>query len=254
VLGARVGNAQTATAVAPVYPQADTDRPLVLFPGMTVLDISVNFETFFATNTDSMGNTTTTRFIRPELDLALEHAFGPMEVLAELTGNAYGPLWAFSGQMMLGPGALSFTFDGQARTPNSGISSLYDQIVAYSYKRLLLPHWLAIYAGGNVDLGEVKVTPTPAIENRDYSVYGQLSASIDVQLMPRLALDVGPSVDVVLAHSASLSGDTSTLNAGSALILALGHWDLYGNFDVNDLLAHRPSTFSSVGFVHRWGG
>src|SRR5580704_8806214 len=100
VLGDGVASAQTTP---PVYPEADTDRPLVLFPGMTVLDLSTDVATFFRTNP---GVTTTTRFIQPEQDLTVEHAFGPVELLAELVTNPFGPVANVQASTMVGPGAV----------------------------------------------------------------------------------------------------------------------------------------------------
>jgi hypothetical protein len=108
LLEAGVASAQPSPP-APIYPQEDTDRPLVLFPGMTVIDVSNDFVTFFHTNS---GTTALTRFIQFEPDATLEHAFGPVELSAELIVNPTGPFGSVVATTMLGPGAVSVQLSG----------------------------------------------------------------------------------------------------------------------------------------------
>src|SRR5438552_1489933 len=63
----------TSADVADPYPPSVVDRPLVLLPGMTKL---VFDEQLTSTTTQTFGNRTP--------DLEVEHAFGPVEILADI--------------------------------------------------------------------------------------------------------------------------------------------------------------------------
>ena len=94
-----------------MYPVSDTDRPLVLFAGMTRLDMSIDVPTYFITTFDAMGNPMTKKELGHDLDVTVTHAFGPVETYARLLGNRFGPLGYVGANTMLEyvPGAVSGT-------------------------------------------------------------------------------------------------------------------------------------------------
>jgi hypothetical protein len=240
-------------AATPAYPLEHTDRPLVLFPGMTTLDLSLDMPQYSTTSVDAMGNTTTTKHFHHLLDLTIEHAFGSMQIGARAVDNTAGPYFYVSGETMVGTGAVYVDLYAEVPTPNSPVGHNYGQFFGYVYKALVAPKRLALLAGASVVISELQLTPAMQPASSGYESNFNVGGEVDVQLTSRLAFRLGPSVGVPIGHSASLPTPRVYLNVDSSVLVALGHWDLYGQFFVEDV-THDVYVFFAVGFVHRWGG
>lgn len=229
----------TGVARADRYPETYVDRPLVMYSGMTSLDISEDFERY------------TTGGIRydNQLDVDIEHSFGFVELFVRAVGIT-APIditFPLGCDDSIGVGFTLYV-------PQTYLKYAYGESVGYVHKARIVPHVLALYAKGNVSTTEESLTPMMMPASAGTAVVAEIEVSAQVQLAPRLALDAGGGVAFPVTHSASLLIDPRASGYAFAEIVQTFHaWDFYANLGIDDLTDARV-LYGSAGFVHRWGG
>jgi hypothetical protein len=257
MVGAVVVAAMRLAAAAPMgapssYPLEDVDRPLVHPAGMTTLDVGLQLWTFRYAVFDASGDVTSTSRLEPDLDVALGHSFGPLEVTAGLAGDPYGPFVSLSASYDLASisAAIEVSLDHELAMSPTHYNDGED--VAFEYKALLVPHRCALFGNASLSASEGGYTAISGSTIAGDRFAASIGASGMLQVTSRLALSAGGYVAIPLATTGDLTAATTTLNPGAEALLALGHWDLYGWMKLYDALGGRDLA-GEFGFVHRWG-
>jgi hypothetical protein len=231
------------------YPETSVDRPLLMYGGMTSLDVSEDFRTYTQMGVDANGNPTSATKIDNDLDLGLAHSFG----LFQVSGRAVGPAAILGATAQAGCDATvgaSLEWD----VPQLWYRYAHAQGIGYTRRLLRVDHVLAVFAGASMYLVEESLTPANAPRSAGTLFGAHASATASVQLMPRLAFEFGAGVGGMLTKSSSLVDDRPTaLGAYAQLEETVHHWDFYANFTLANL-TRSASPFWSAGVVHRWGG
>jgi hypothetical protein len=236
---------RVVAADSTVYPTNGVERPIVLPAGITEASISINLSEVTTTTGDEMTETS----IGSELDIGVAHSLGPVEVFGRLLGNSNGPRLSTTGLLKLGRGAVVATIATQVARRTPGYQ--HSQSLGYAWKMPLVRQRFAVVTNGGGTLTEF------AFRHADGSpvegVAFDVSAGVfgQVQLMPQLALRLGPNVSVPLAQPAELDRKTSLLVL-SELVFSLRRWDFFAQFLIANVTRSRDP-FGSFGFVHRWG-
>jgi len=222
------------------YPETSVDRPLVMYGGMTFVDVAADFYA----HTDA-GATK----VSGGPDIALGHSYGPVQVSGRLVGIS-----AIAGATVQ-VGCDGVIFGSVAWViPNSAVVYGYAQDIGYSHRLVRIDHRFALFARAGASLAEASLTPSDEPATRGVVFVGRAGASATVQLLPRLALFAGLTVSGPFARSGSLTADDVTGVGGNlAIQQTLHHWDLYANASINDFTS-TARVFWSAGFIHRWGG
>jgi hypothetical protein len=248
--------AQTASETPRVFPEAEVDRPLVLFAGMTAFDFSFILPTLRIAMTDAMGNATigVSRLGQyVGFDAAFQHSLGTVELFGGYSGYQYGSTLTAGVRIDLGRfGSMDvLAFDEIPRDTNVDYS--YGQQVTYFYKRIIAPHRLALVGRVGASIQELRITPLmqPTVSGAYVSSFVGVDA--EVQLTSRLAVDIGSSVDVPAYASSGLTSESTTLNPYVELLFALRRWDFYAYLSASDI-TRTPFPFASFGVRRRWGG
>jgi len=241
--------AQAVAANPPTeYPAAVVDRPILLLPGMTELDISLDLPTYTSTTVDAMGNTTTSRTSlgsRRALDVNVMHAVGTVELTAGvlLTTYDFAHLDATietdpSGAASIG---LSYYYNG--------VDRVYTQTAGYAYKWLVEPGRLALYGAVGFSASEISSMPKMAAPSTGRIIEPYASGAAALQLTPNLA--VGEHVELDVPVSTAGRSATTSLGELTELTLGLQRWDFYAQFAIQNLTNTRLP-FAAAGFTHRW--
>jgi hypothetical protein len=237
-----------AHAEIPMYPTEITDRPIVLLPGMTELDIDFEFRTHVYTVIDAMGNATLRRTSFGEERtpaVAVAHAFGGIEVTGELGQGAFANVRLDLGiPVIVGAGASM----GPLRA-DGGYS--YAQNVSVSYKLFVAPRRFAVFTEAAVGLNERRDVYATGERLTGVELFANAFAQAEVQLTSQLGIYAGAGVGGPIAES-SLDTQT-TLGARTEVLFAFHRWDFYSDFELGNITRGHPSTFLSLGFAHRWG-
>jgi hypothetical protein len=251
--------ASTAAAdPAPSYPISEVDRPLVLYAGMTTLDLGLDFPTYLHTTVEPDGTysvSKTTLGHYTDADVVLTHSFGTVQIGGRILGNPSGPFAELRALTMLGPvpGALGLTADFKAPQPSSTIDYEYSQVLYYSYKVALVPHQLALDAAANVELTEAALKPDNGAAPAGTQIFSAIGVAVEAQIMPQLAINGAANLFVPLRTPEGLGTYFTSVAASTGLLYALGHWDFYAQLGISDV-SHYRLPFLNVGAVHRWGG
>ncbi|MBV8763241.1 MAG: hypothetical protein JO257_38515 [Deltaproteobacteria bacterium] len=166
-----------AAAAEPTYPQSEVDRPLLLYGGMTSLDLGLDFPTFVETTLDANGNAMTSKSTLGhyhDADVVVLHSFGNVEIGARVLGHPTGPYLQGRVLAYLGPvpGAVSITAQIKAPQPSSVIDHEYSENVGYTYKRTVVAHQLAIEADAYASFSELSLKPFDGSRPSGTNVYG----------------------------------------------------------------------------------
>ena len=229
-----IGNLPNLTFV-PAYPEAVVDRPLVLLSGMTALDAVIRLE---STVSKSLGDRA--------YDVAIAHAFGPVEITAEL--GKYAAV-----HVALATHSFADLVDvyGLAGATQPDGSLHVAQGARAAHKLHLIPGLLALRAELGVTVSENRYRDYMNALVSSQVVGGFADAALEVQLTPGFVVIGGLSGSTPLA---SFNGTySSTVSAGGGLILTLTEtWDVYAHTGVIDLAnTHLP--YVEAGFEERWG-
>jgi hypothetical protein len=240
--------ARVASAEPTEYPLAITDRPLVLPPGVTELDIAEQFRTYVQDVVDAMGNTTRDRTAfashrTPEL--ALGHSFGGVQVTGGL-GEVADLSVDIDTKSIPGVFGIGFS-DHWVR----GAGYDYSQSFGVGHKLVVSPGQFAIFGGSAVSLNERTIMPDPATLSPTHTIGVSGRVTGEAQLTSRLGVyaTVGAWAPV---HQSSSLHSTAQLNTGVTLLFAFRRWDLFTGFSLGDV-TRDPATYFAFGFAHRWG-
>lgn len=253
----RVASAQTPPSAAPpstpVYPLAITDRPILLYPGMTEFDFSVDFPTYLQTTVDAMGNTVVTRTgltDNAKGSLFVAHAFGPVQVSVATGRLAYAGVSLNTGTI---PAVLtlsvSSSFAAGYRDPNY----YYDaQGFSFRHKLHVSPGRFAVYGGAGVSLIEYSSTLDTGMISAGHIVLISAQVTAEFQLTRRLGLYVGESLSAPASQSSSQHFTATLTSSVEIVFAAFRTWDFYGAFGLSDVTSARLPDLS-CGFAKRWG-
>jgi hypothetical protein len=230
------------------YPQTQVDRPLLMYGGMTSLDVSEDIYTYTQSGMDVNGHPTSTTKYNNTLDLVVGHSFGLVEISGRVVGAA--AIASASGQM-----GCEATMYGSLESdlPQTTYRYAYSEGIGYSRRLLRLDHRLALFAGASAYLLEESLTPSNAPASAGTLLGAHAGASVTVQVAPRLAFQTGAGVGGTIAKTSSLADERPVAFGPFAqLQQTVFRWDFYANFSLIDVTrSARP--YFSAGFVHRWG-
>ncbi len=251
---ARAASAQAATDPPRGFPEAEVDRPLVLFAGMTSLDISVFLPTLRIAITDAMGNTTFPvsrlgHYVR--LAASVEHAFGMLQPFVGYSNFTFGTTLDAGARVGLGCyGAIDVVVSDDVR--NGNVDYSYREQLDYIYKAIVVPHRFSLAGRVGATTSELRLTPfmQPTVSGTYFTVF--VHADAELQLTSRLALATGATVDLPAYASPGLTPESTTLNPYVQLLFAYRRWDFYANLGASDV-TRTPFPYASFGLVHRWG-
>ena len=232
------------SARAETYPQIVVDRPLVLLPGMTTVDLGIDFPTY---RYGTSSNTALGRY--KDLDVVLDHAFGPVEVGARFLDSFAGPFLSLAGIMLAGPGVVTFDAGLRAPTASSGIDHDYGQSVGYAVVARVVPHLLRFDAGVHLEAEQYSgVNADGAYAHHPMGM--EVTAGGTVQLVDELAFAVGVGVGIPILDT---NGASASPDVGGSLNYTIDQFDFYGHISASDLF-HTPRPYAGVGIVARFGG
>ena len=232
-----------------VYPLELVDRPLLMFAGMTYIDLGFNFPTYVTTTTDATGATTTMRTRLGEHfypDLSFAHSFGVVEVFAGTGITSY-----VGGDVRIGdlPARVSAAFS----LLDLGVGVHYDlgQRVSVAYKWIAVPHRFEIYAGTSFLLREVSEDRPMEMPSSGTMAVLDPDIAPTLQITRRLAISENIDVAIPVANTSNVSLKVKG-NALTQLTFALRHWDFYGQVGVWDF-TDTHLLFVAFGAVFRFG-
>jgi hypothetical protein len=247
-----------AAAAAPTYPESDVDRPLLLYGGMTSLDLGLDLPTYVEATVDASGNATTSKTTLGDYldgDFVVSHSFGSVEIGARILGNPSGPYAQARLLTYLGPVPGALSIDAEIKDPlrSSVIDHEYSEDIGYSYKAVVVPHQLALIAGANVNITELAFKPLAMSRPAGTDVFGGVGLTAEAQITPLFAIAAGAGVYFPIHQPPELGTSSTELETSMSLIYVLHHWDFYGQLGLGDITSSRMP-FANIGAVHRWGG
>jgi hypothetical protein len=242
-------------AAEPSYPESDVDRPLLLYSGMTSLDLGLDLPTYVHFDTSGNATKSNTALGRyRNADVVLSHSFGNIEVGARILGDPSGPYAQARAIAYLGPipGALSMTAQIKAPSSDSVADHEYTEGVGYMYKLAIVPHQLAVLAAANVSVSELGLKPIamspPAPPSGTY-VYAGIGLTAEVQLAAPFAIAVGAGLSGPIRQPHELGTGSAALETSMSLLYALHEWDFYCQPGLTDITSSRRP-FVNFGAVH----
>lgn len=235
-------------APKPEWPLAEVDRPLLLYRGMTILDISLDFETHLRTTTDPAGNTMTTATALGDqqvLDFVVAHSWGSFQLSGRIVDRLASAVIDF--ELPALPGTLYAVID--YFDPQKGVRYSYSQAVGYHAKARVAPGRLAIAGGCWTELGEYAFEG--AGQHGEQLLQVGASGGPEIQLTRRLAIFGGASMGVPVNEPGG-SRRPTVIDVYGGLVFAFRRVDVYTDLDENDLTGYRRP-FANLGAVVRWG-
>jgi hypothetical protein len=188
---------------APVYPDELVDRPLLLLPGMTAIDAA------YAVHSHDQ-----VRFVDDMPDLHVAHAFGPVEIDAQIAGTAVVQIAVPFGRF---PDAIVF---GASTTPQAPDKTMaIAQYIEAEHKLHVVPQGLAFVVGVGAGYNEdhIRVPGLQWVRSVDAAAIAQ----IQIQLASIVALYSDASINLPIAASNGVKFETSfDVRAGVSLTLA----------------------------------
>jgi len=244
VVAVVVSSSGFARADEPSYPIEIVDRPIVLLPGMTTLDLSEALRTSVATAMDGtmyrssfFGDRTTT--------IGAAHAFGPVEV--DLSVGKYASAGA---RLDVAPFAVAVGASFSGLYANGHYS--HEQDASLAYKVHVVPEQLALFAEVYAGINErrdivdgQRVTGTV--------LFSGVHGTGEVQLTRRLGVYLGATLALPFEKSDARLTNVVTLSTDLTLLFALARWDFFAGAGIGDVTRGHPTTFLSIGFTKRWG-
>ena len=220
-------------AAADDYPVNLPDRPILLLPGMTRLELAEDFS-----------SSTTSALSNRQLDLDLAHAIGDVQVGVDLGFDATVDVDLDTHAF----GVLELAY--AAGAPQADHTLHQGQTFDLEEKLHLVPGSFALYVEAGVTLNENRIVdPSGALVWTHTPVtYGLVEPQL--QVARHLALHGLVSGNAPFAQSASVHF-ASALFANVGAIVILGRWDLFASYELEDV-TNRRLPFVNVGFEKRW--
>jgi hypothetical protein len=217
--------ARVASADEPVYPTVFPDRPILPLPGMTELELGLDFPHF-----DDAG-----------LYAALGHAFGPVYVAV------FGP--GLEARLDTGtiPAVISVSIAADVGLPDHEYHRFENFQLAH---KLHLRPGLAVFVDAELSLQELNSNSlgrtTPG-----HAVFADADGELEDQIADRIAIDAGLAIWAPVSESFTQQ-DHTKLDASLEVIREFDTWDAYASLSLNDTTSD-PYLTGSVGFQERWG-
>jgi hypothetical protein len=232
-------------ARADTYPQIVVDRPLVLLPGMTTVDLGLDFPTY---RYGTSSNTALGRY--KDLDVVVDHAFGPVELGARFVDSFAGPFLSLGGSTLAGPGVVTFSAGLRAPIASSGLDHDYGESVGYAVVARVVPHLLRFDASVHLEAEQYSGVDADGAPYSHHPMAVEGSAGGTVQLVDELSFGVGVGVVIPVVDS---GGASASPDVGGSLMYVVDQFDFYGHISASDLF-HTPRPYAGVGIVARFGG
>lgn len=234
------------------YPLIVTDRPILLTAGLTAIDFSLNLPTYDLTTVDMMGNATTTRTglgERFHSDFGVRHAFGRLQLSAGSRVAGQFDSYYLGAAIATGdvPGSVSVTVSFYR---DGGVDYAFTESLSYAHRLLWIRGRFVLFGGASAAISEVSTSPPMEMSASGSSVSLSAFASAIVQLTPRLSIGVYPSFRAEVRNTYETKAP-STLGEMTQASLALGMWDIYGQFGLFNL-TDAPRPYASFGAVCRF--
>jgi len=218
------------------YPEALVDRPLTLLPGMTELDVGYQLS---STSIATLGHRTP--------DVGVRHSFGPVELDADL-----GEYAALEVEIPTGAFPEVVVIGAESGVPQQDDSLHVAQFIDLQHKVHVSPNQCALFFHLGVGYSENRLVNPSYVLEWTHVLIVSFGATLEVQLLPTLALSVG----LGYAFPTDASDDIhpiSSLNAGATLTLNVAHtWDFLANGGATNLADYRLP-FLTFGLAKRWG-
>lgn len=244
------------------FPVMYTERPIMLYDGMTEVAVDLDLPTYTISSTDAAGNATTrtTRIGEyVDLDPRIRHAFGPVEIGAGIGFNLAHPLdhyypgsitgYSVAGRFAVGIGDISVGL-GAHPTFNSADHSDHASI-GYELKWHAVPELFALYAGAWLAMDDYSFTSSAGPPTADRVESGSLQVDCELHALQKLTADLYGDIVAPLASLSGMTGRTYT-QLSLAAIYEGGGYDLVANFGVGDL-THNASIGAAIGVRFRFG-
>jgi hypothetical protein len=195
----------------PVYPDELVDRPLLLLPGMTEIGAGYALHSH-----DQL------RFLDYAPDLSVAHSFGPLQIDAQIGGDA-----ALAIEIPLGrfPDALVV---GASTSPRAADETMFvSQFVEAEHKFHIAPQSIAFVVSLGAAYSEEHIR-VPGL--RWVGIAGGVaSAEIEIQLASVVAFYGGGSIGIPIAASNGQQFE-ATFGVRGGVSLTLAHsWDLFAS-------------------------
>jgi len=202
---------------------------------MTQLEVD---EQARSTPTGALTNTTP--------DIYLRHSIGSVELAADVGLDAVAQA-SFDTRSEIGV----FVVRVASGAPQADHYLHESQSAELQQKWRLVPGRLAVFVELGVSLSENRLQLPSGMLSWSHAVDSFVMGQAQLQLTSKLAVLVGAEYDLPSDQSAS-PHFVSSSDALTSLVLALGSWDLYANFNVDDLAGERL-LYLEAGFAKRWG-
>ncbi len=232
----------------PEYPTVSVDRPVLLFTGMTTVDVAGRLAHSPAGALDLADASAVTAHTTATPGLALAHAFGRVQLGAYGTRDAAGASIAVQSREVPG-GYVELSAEDLAVGPGGGYD--YKQSLSYVYKKVVAPHRVAFFMGFGANIAELKITLPTQVTAAGHIAAIAVNVAGEVQVTARLSAALAARVDSDVDHSKKLPSD-QYLDVGVRVRLATHRLDVYGAFAFTDV-THTAAFSASVGVLGRFG-
>ncbi len=230
----------------PGYPEAITERPLVLPDGITQLEISETLPTYWQPVVSNGRMTTQITRLGDyhDTDVSLARGIGPVE--AGVDAGRLLSAWLHLDTRSV-PSEL--TFGASTNGPQPDGRTFNEQHMGIGEKLHLVPGRYALYAGAGVELVEIGELVNDVVQH-GHTISVTAAITAEVQLSPRLGMYAGVSGGASTGSS-NLVFLHNAIGASTTWLYAIGHWDFVGEMAVGGL-PDTPLFAISLGLAHRW--
>jgi hypothetical protein len=228
------------------YPFEIADRPLVLPPGVTELDVSFERRTFVNTKPDKYGYVMPGRTSSSTPDVAISHAFSRAEL--GLGVGQLGYAWiGFDTRAV--PERVSFSL--AFSSPHSDGSYAAAQTFAVSHKLWREPGHAALIGMAAIETEEVGVIdPNGALVTGEVLAAGS-GLTLRAQATQKFALWFSGTAVLPVVSSFPVELD-AVLSGSTGLVIAFDSWDIFATGGLGNV-TQNVVTYLSLGFRKRWG-
>jgi hypothetical protein len=229
----------------PAYPQAITDRPITLYPGMSQFDFGFEFSKELSSTVDADGRTTTTVVGEQHPYSHFAYALGNVE-LDVGAGRIVTTGASIATRTFPAVVGLSFGFGA----PQADGSLYFDQYASLSHKLVIDPGRVAVFGSVGAGLSEARWNRAGVLTD-SHGVSLGATAIGELQLSERVGLYVGLEVNVPVSYSSSVETWTPVTIYATPLV-AMGQWDASVTVGLTGANGEALPSFS-IGAAKRWG-
>jgi hypothetical protein len=216
---------------------------------MTVFDPSYQFRTHVKRYTDASGVVSYRRtgFADDRTpDFSVSHAFGPVDV-----GVGLGVLARVHASTSIPTLPIAVSVGAGFGAPQPDHRYYDNQYVSILYKRMLVPHRLALFASAAAYLAEVREYDTTGALAEGIATAANGGVSGELQLSRHWCV-VGRVNGAAPLYKTAAFDVHAGLSTGASVLLGFRKWDFFVDGNLDDI-TRRPATFLNIGFAKRWG-